>query len=494
MATLTVAGGNIRVRRGSLADFQAANRVYEAGEPMHVIDTKELLVGDGTSDFNTLWSDAQSVDRRARLASGIAWLGDSITRGLGATNHGDSWPPILTGTTVAVAGDSIPTYAMLYSGGKLAKTVNAGISGNTTAQMLARVQTDVIAYKPSVCVELGGTNDSAKPVPVTEYAANVTGIVRALWKAGIAPVLCTVPTINSVAQRPIIVNYNAWLRRFASQQGIPLLDFYSLSVDPATGNLLQSAMGNTAGTHPGNTGNALLGKYVADTLGPLVGASPVQIASDGTDALNLVADGLNYGAQTNGLAAPWGVYGSLPSGATPSVVTDPLVPGRMQQIALAGTSAGATLYKRITPVPGHRIVISGTVTKTAGAAGFQAYVNTSNQTDTYNQLLDVTEAVTRGRFSTELVVPANTNSIDLKMFVQPGTTTLAVGQLTAYDLTAQSLVRQRLTRKAPSLPSGARGGLSLFSGRVSGGGPRTGGAGSRRARSCSGLIGRRGRA
>ncbi|TDW50457.1 lysophospholipase L1-like esterase [Curtobacterium sp. PhB42] len=378
--------------------------------------------------------------RGQSLGSGIAWLGDSITRGLGATNKGDSWPPILTGTTIAVAGDSIPTYAMLYSGGKLSKTVNAGISGNTTAQMLARVKSDVIAYKPAVCVVLGGTNDSATPVELTDFAANIAGIVLALRVAGIAPVLCTIPTINSTAQRAVIIRYNTWLRRYSAQQGIPLLDFYTLSVDPETGNLLQSAMGNTDGTHPGNIGNALLGKYAADILGPLVGASAVPVAADNTDALNLVVDGLNFGTVANGLAAPWGVYGTLPSNATPSVVTDPLVPGKMQQLALAATTAGATLYKRITPVVGRRIVISGTVTKTAGAAGLQAYVNTSNQTDTYNQLLDVTEAVTRGKFSTELVVPANTTSIDLKMFVQPGTTTFAVGQLTAYDLTTQGVL------------------------------------------------------
>lgn len=329
---------------------------------------------------------------------------------------------------------------MLYSGGKLAKTANAGISGNTTAQMFARIQTDVVAYNPSMCVVLGGTNDSASPVSLKDFAANMTGIVRALWKAGIAPVLCTIPTINSAPQRRTIGNYNAWLRRFAAQNGIPLLDYYALSVDPATGNLLQSAMGNQDGTHPGNVGNALLGKYVADTLGPLIGAPATRVSSDGTDSLNLVPDGLNFGTVSSGLAAPWGVYGTLPSGATPSVVTDPMVPGKMQQLALAGTTAGATLYKRITPTPGHRIVISGTVTKTTGAAGFQAYINTSNQTDTYNQLLDVTEAVTRGRFSMELTVPANTNSIDIKLAVQPGTATIAVGQLTAYDLTAQSLV------------------------------------------------------
>jgi hypothetical protein len=74
MADLTVVGGNIRVRRGSLADFQAANRVYAAGEPLHVIDAQhnDWLTGDGARDFNALWSDANSIPNRAKAAADAA--------------------------------------------------------------------------------------------------------------------------------------------------------------------------------------------------------------------------------------------------------------------------------------------------------------------------------------------------------------------------------------------------------------------------------------
>lgn len=376
--------------------------------------------------------------RNPRVGSGIAWLGDSITRGLGSTNNGDSVPPILSGTDITVAGNSIATYAMLYSGGRLLKTVNAGISGNTTAQMLARVQTDVVAYKPAVCVVLGGTNDSAAPVSLANFASNITGIVVALRKAAILPVLCTIPTINSAPQRAIIIGYNNWLRRYASQQGITLLDYYPQTVDPATGNLLQTAMGNADGTHPGDIGYASLGKYAADTLAPMVGASAIPIASDNTDAANLLQDGLFLGNVSNGIASGWSVYGTMPSGATTSVVTDPLVPGKMQQIDAASTSGGAVVYQRITPVAGRRLAFSGVITKTAGQCSIQAYVNSTDGKDTYNLILDVTQPVTRGRFYTEWVVPANVASIDVKFYTQPGTMTLSVGQMTVYDITAQA--------------------------------------------------------
>ena len=65
-------------------------------------------------------------------------------------------------------------------------------------------------------------------------------------------------------------------------------------------------------------------------------------------------------------------------------------------------------------------------------------MNSTDGKDTYNLILDVTQPVTRGRFYTEWVVPANVASIDVKFYTQPGTMTLSVGQMTVYDITAQA--------------------------------------------------------
>ncbi|UBQ02747.1 hypothetical protein [Curtobacterium sp. TXMA1] len=68
----TINDVQILFRRDTLANWQAANPVLAAGEPAYVTDTKDLLAGDGTSDFNALWSALQTADPKARLASGVA--------------------------------------------------------------------------------------------------------------------------------------------------------------------------------------------------------------------------------------------------------------------------------------------------------------------------------------------------------------------------------------------------------------------------------------
>lgn len=378
---------------------------------------------------------------RRGASSGIAWLGDSITRGLGSSNQGDNTPPIGGLTGPPFYGNSIPTYAMLLSNGALQRVVNAGVSGDTSAGMLSRVHNDVIAYKPSTCVVMAGTNDAANSTPLATYAANIRGIVAALRSAGITPILATIPTINSSVIRAYTNLYNSWLRIHARQQGILLWDAYALTVDPATGNLA-STMGNTDGTHPGDTGNALLGQAFANQFAPLVGSAPSPLVGDNTDALNKVANGMFLGTPAAGIAPSWNVYGSVATGCTPSVVTDSLVPGNMQQLANVSATGQTVLYQHLaSPTVGNRLAFSGILTKTVNEVAFQAYGNSAGGTaDAYIQLLDITQPVTRGRWWAEWVIPANITSIDLKFTVSATCASASMGQMTVYDLTAQTVL------------------------------------------------------
>lgn len=74
MADITVQGGNIRVRRDSLDNFQAGNRVYAEGEPLNVVDAahNDWLTADGVRDFNTLWSDVNTLPNRAKASADAA--------------------------------------------------------------------------------------------------------------------------------------------------------------------------------------------------------------------------------------------------------------------------------------------------------------------------------------------------------------------------------------------------------------------------------------
>ncbi|MFD0468755.1 SGNH/GDSL hydrolase family protein [Nonomuraea thailandensis] len=55
--------------------------------------------------------------------------------------------------------------------------VNAGSNGNTTADLLQRVDTDIVACRPAAVTLLIGTNDVRDGVPLEEYRANLRAIV-----------------------------------------------------------------------------------------------------------------------------------------------------------------------------------------------------------------------------------------------------------------------------------------------------------------------------
>jgi acyl-CoA thioesterase-1 len=70
---------------------------------------------------------------------------------------------------------------------------NAGIPGNVTAQMRARLSSDVLAYKPDVLIVMGGTNDIAQGYSQATIIANLRAIVTTAQARGIHVFLLTIP-------------------------------------------------------------------------------------------------------------------------------------------------------------------------------------------------------------------------------------------------------------------------------------------------------------
>ncbi|SKA31158.1 GDSL-like Lipase/Acylhydrolase family protein [Chitinophaga eiseniae] len=72
--------------------------------------------------------------------------------------------------------------------------INKGVAGNSTADLLARVEKDVVALQPDLVVLMAGTNDmvnSHKLVPYGQYAAQYRQLVRRIRQAGARVVLMT---------------------------------------------------------------------------------------------------------------------------------------------------------------------------------------------------------------------------------------------------------------------------------------------------------------
>lgn len=175
-------------------------------------------------------------------------MGDSISANnfIGLNNYGS-------------AGNNYGLWAHLLSNSAFRHVGAAATAGYTTAQIRATCLPTVLAAKPTSCVVLGGTNGQAS-FPTKEIA-DLTAIYTALMQAGIIPIACTIPPTNSDPNNSNKMKLNGWIRRYARLNGIPLADFYAVTVDPANGQWLSGYTGD--GTHPTTKGSKAMGTELA---------------------------------------------------------------------------------------------------------------------------------------------------------------------------------------------------------------------------------------
>jgi lysophospholipase L1-like esterase len=70
---------------------------------------------------------------------------------------------------------------------------NKGVSGNVSAQLAERLETDVLTLKPKLVIILIGTNDVSKNIPYNYYKANVTTVVNRIQQYGAKVLLLSPP-------------------------------------------------------------------------------------------------------------------------------------------------------------------------------------------------------------------------------------------------------------------------------------------------------------
>lgn len=168
--------------------------------------------------------------------SRVIFLGDSITEG---------WK------------SSSPT---LFVG----DTLDRGISGQTTEQMLVRLRADVIDLHPAVLHIMAGTNDIAgntEPTSLAIIQGNITTIVELARAHRIAIVLASIPPALTFSWRPDlrpsanIAIMNHWLRNYAAREHLVYADYYSVLEDGHGG--LKAAFSHD-GVHPNAAGYAAM--------------------------------------------------------------------------------------------------------------------------------------------------------------------------------------------------------------------------------------------
>lgn len=243
-----------------------------------------------------------------RLASASAFARTVLNRQLTVIPAGDS---ITTNNSTFANGNwqftnSFINAAIFKAGPRFRIIRNAGISGNTSAQLLARFQADVLDHNPDIVPIMIGTNDlpntASSIAHIAPLMANIETMVLMALAAGALPVLMTPPARDGNYQVPLRKAIPFYYRLAAAYR-VPLIDMFAITVDPATGAWKSGY--STDGTHPNSVGIAAMADYLAPILKNIASFEPrpylaavAETSSTAADRLaNIVRNG-NFAVQT----------------------------------------------------------------------------------------------------------------------------------------------------------------------------------------------------
>jgi len=151
---------------------------------------------------------------RAGFESGrfrdVVAFGDSIVKGYGQP---EGWPRILERDLSA-----------RYPG---VRVINAGVSGDTAADGLRRIERDVLTHHPDLVLIAFGLNDMKNGVSAEAFRRDISSIILDISRQGGLPVVLTTTRLQqgvSLLARLNPAPYNEILRSLSEERGIPLID------------------------------------------------------------------------------------------------------------------------------------------------------------------------------------------------------------------------------------------------------------------------------
>lgn len=150
---------------------------------------------------------------------------------------------VKNGEKIAFLGDSITQQGHNYQTGYVnlvmsglkvngikATMVKAGISGNRSTHMLARIDRSVISKKPQIMTLSCGVNDvwhGARGVKLEDYKKNIRALVD---KALAAKIQVYIMSSTMITENPLAKNnlkldqYNLFLKELAAEKNLPFID------------------------------------------------------------------------------------------------------------------------------------------------------------------------------------------------------------------------------------------------------------------------------
>jgi acyl-CoA thioesterase I len=155
--------------------------------------------------------------RPAAAATTILAFGDSLTAGYGL-GPADAFPAQLE--------------AALKQRGHDVRVINAGVSGDTTAGGLARLDWS-LADKPDLVLLELGSNDMLRGLAPTEAEANLDAMLQKLTQAKIPVLLCGMYAARNLGP-DYVARFDGIYPRLAKKYGVALYPFFldGVAMDP----------------------------------------------------------------------------------------------------------------------------------------------------------------------------------------------------------------------------------------------------------------------
>lgn len=192
----------------------------------------------------------------------IVALGSSSTEGAGASSPRANYPARLQ----ALLRDALPGVEL--------RVINAGKSGETSADMLARLEQDVLSHDPDLVIWQAGGNEVLQGRDPEQFLALMRQGLRRLRAAGVEVVLMDNQRSPRILSAPASRSFDAAMQSLAREERVPLFARSRLMQRWRDAGLPDAEVLAPDGLHHNDRGYACLAEALAASLLRSAGLRP----------------------------------------------------------------------------------------------------------------------------------------------------------------------------------------------------------------------------
>ena len=199
--------------------------------------------------------DVPAIIKLTERPTTIVCLGDSVTGVYYHTGGYRAYPEMLE---IAIS-KALPTSQV--------KVINAGISGHSTTEGLARLDRDVLSKKPDLVTISFGLNDLTR-LSEEQFRKNLDTLIVRCREANCQVVLCTPNSVISTGGRPVekLKRYCAFIHATGLDSRVPVCDQFASGESLRTKDAWSWRLTLSDEIHPNMDGHKLMAEELCRTI------------------------------------------------------------------------------------------------------------------------------------------------------------------------------------------------------------------------------------